>query len=807
MYFSSRLRTVLILVVTIILISLFVIGTNTAYADDFNMSGTFVRICGTSFDDDYGWTGDFDEELRQPVRLIDSEDPSGTEYTWEQISGNGELSGGIRTSGTYLRFSAVKAGDVTLRLKAISNGEVLRTVTKSYHIIDPSETYAYKVRSVFGNGWGSKGSRSDVHGSDLADYHMEPGCSFIVDITTFADIIGTSDEQYGKNLNINSDANFLREAFTWSQSGDGKISGTDATEKEGELAYKFECVKTGNVTITFKSNGGKWSDKLSFKIDNPSGYIYVDSYSGPTRKALLGTTFTDYYDYNEYDEYGFNGDEHALIKDTDPAGTTYTWKKVSGDGELSGGTVTDSRYLKFKAEKLGDITIRLEAVYNGNTLRSILRSYHIIEPYGLFDYYCTSIYGPNGGTEGGIDLTSKKYADYLIPESIFTINIQTWVENDEEYYGFSVDPDPTKDDFTWTQSGEGRVEEVKTSKANGDISYGFKCIKPGKVKITFSTKDGKWSDSLPINIKVDTSDMPTFIFNTSFVSSLKKSYSGGNISFYLVDDAGEDYEVEAVLGKKVKNGETASLESIIRCVSSDESIAVPSTCVWKKTAESESGYGVEGKVSLRIKKAGTIKLSFVDGKYGFAKLCKDIEVKITKKGLEKCRKNWKKDLSIKGLKQYGDTSLKVYGAQEGDKVELSYGGKKYKKTATWEKYVEFKGLPVKKTGTKGKVTIRRFGDSLKVTKTVKITDTEASLNIGNVKSNSGKLVVTLKSAKKGDVIKIKAGNNKYSKKVSKNKATFKYTQKIKKLKKGTKINISVYNKFGQLRLKETVKVK
>ena len=142
MYFSSRLRTVLILVVTIILISLFVIGTNTAYADDFNMSGTFVRICGTSFDDDYGWTGDFDEELRQPVRLIDSEDPSGTEYTWEQISGNGELSGGIRTSGTYLRFSAVKAGDVTLRLKAISNGEVLRTVTKSYHIIDPSETYA-----------------------------------------------------------------------------------------------------------------------------------------------------------------------------------------------------------------------------------------------------------------------------------------------------------------------------------------------------------------------------------------------------------------------------------------------------------------------------------------------------------------------------------------------------------------------------------------------------------------------------------------------------------------------------------------
>ena len=121
--------------------------------------------------------------------------------------------------------------------------------------------------------------------------------------------------------------------------------------------------------------------------------------------------------------------------------------------------------------------------------------------------------------------------------------------------------------------------------------------------------------------------------------------------------------------------------------------------------------------------------------------------------------------------------------------------------------MEFKGLPVKKTGTKGKVTIRRFGDSLKVTKTVKITDTEASLNIGNVKSNSGKLVVTLKSAKKGDVIKIKAGNNKYSKKVSKNKATFKYTQKIKKLKKGTKINISVYNKFGQLRLKETVKVK
>ena len=58
----------------------------------------------------------------------------------------------------------------------------------------------------------------------------------------------------------------------------------------------------------------------------------------------------------------------------------------------------------------------------------------------------------------------------------------------------------------------------------------------------------------------------------------------------------------------------------------------------------------------------------------------------------------------------------------------------------------------------------------------------------------------------GDIIKIKVGKKTYTKKVG-SKPKYKYTQKIKKQKKGTRIKVTVYNKFKQIRCTKTIKVK
>ena len=69
------------------------------------------------------------------------------------------------------------------------------------------------------------------------------------------------------------------------------------------------------------------------------------------------------------------------------------------------------------------------------------------------------------------------------------------------------------------------------------------------------------------------------------------------------------------------------------------------------------------------------------------------------------------------------------------------------------------------------------------------------------------MTITLNNAKEGDVIKVKAGKKKYTKKVTSDADTFTYKQKIKKQKKKAKIKVTVYNQFNQVRCKKTVKVK
>lgn len=87
-----------------------------------------------------------------------------------------------------------------------------------------------------------------------------------------------------------------------------------------------------------------------------------------------------------------------------------------------------------------------------------------------------------------------------------------------------------------------------------------------------------------------------------------------------------------------------------------------------------------------------------------------------------------------------------------------------------------------------------------------VKDTICYLAVSKVKTSSSKVTVKAGYAKAGDVIKIKASGKTYTKNVKANASCFKYTQKIKKQKKGAKIKVTVYNKFKQVRRTKTIKV-
>ena len=61
-------------------------------------------------------------------------------------------------------------------------------------------------------------------------------------------------------------------------------------------------------------------------------------------------------------------------------------------------------------------------------------------------------------------------------------------------------------------------------------------------------------------------------------------------------------------------------------------------------------------------------------------------------------------------------------------------------------------------------------------------------------------------AGEGDKITLNFAGKTYQKKIKKNASTLTFTQKIKKQKKGTKIKVTLFNKYKQVRAKKTVKV-
>ncbi len=483
---------------------------------------------------------------------------------------------------------------------------------------------------------------------------------------------------------------------------------------------------------------------------NPGWYLadYVEEIS-KARQVICGTDFKEYVGKSD-----FIGD--TLIEADDPAGTSYTWTKVSGSGELSGGTVTDTDYYLLRAAQPGLVTIRFEAAYAGEVLRTVTRSYDIIEPY---ETYSLEFRSEDDG--------------YLYPGSTVTLKIKTWADDD---LGIPTEatPTPTRNDFTWSQSGRGEVEDVSTSEDG--MSFRFKLVNPGNVTITFTSADGKWSGKEEFWINnPEAKNLPEIEITSGEWNWIRNSYNGGSFYFEFEDQKNH-----------VKT---------VRAVSWDESVVI---------AEPLQAWGGDGlyeiEVPLTWLRPGTAKISIVDAVYG-----EELERVTLTTTQEMLRDLWERSVFFDSL-EYGDTSLTVY-AHEGDTVDFAFKSINQSKTVPASGKLKFSGIPVTKTGTKGKVTFHRSGDDYAVTQTVAVEDGEISLSIDRVKPSSTRVIVRLGRARKGDVIKVKVGKKTYTKKVKKNAKTFKFTQKISKQKKGTKIKATVLNKFKQVRDTVSIRVK
>ena len=154
----------------------------------------------------------------------------------------------------------------------------------------------------------------------------------------------------------------------------------------------------------------------------------------------------------------------------------------------------------------------------------------------------------------------------------------------------------------------------------------------------------------------------------------------------------------------------------------------------------------------------------------------------------------KKKVTMANIK-YGSTKI-TGSAPVGVTVNIKIGKRKYKVKANSKGKYTVKKLPVLKIGTKVYYSSSYRGGSAKVTK--KIVKPGVGIKYSRIYRKTKKVKITLTNVHKGDKVQLKIGKKKYSKKIKKDAKTFKYTVKIKKKKKaGTKITITVKNKFKQ----------
>ena len=463
----------------------------------------------------------------------------------------------------------------------------------------------------------------------------------------------------------------------------------------------------------------------------------------------------------------FYGYPDGLIRYDDPEDMKYTWKKLSGSAEVSGGERAQSEAgddFIFKAESTGEITIQYKAIQDGRVVRSRTKTYTIVDPYEF-----NRLINPNSTVYADVDMSKE----YIEMGGHFEVGIETW----RDHWAMSPSdelPLPTKDDYIWTQSGEGAVKEIPyaESYSSVELAYSFEGVTPGDVDLTVTSKDGKWSETISFRVHPDGSDLPEIYL---YCKRKQDDYKGSSISFEFEDQMNHLKEI------KVK--------------SSDESIAVPGEIEVFKMDDMYSY-----SIPIRILGSGKVVISIVDKKY--EEPIEQVKLTISEETALEC---WKNDLSA-GAIQYGSTSLKVCG-REGDAVDLSFAGKEWSETIPASGTVTFKGIPVVKTGTSGTITFTKNGNGDKVVRTVKVADTKAAIKMNKLKKSTKKVTITCRNVKAGDYIRVRAGKKTYTKKIKKDLYSFRYRIKGLKLKKGAKVKVTLYNRFKQVRRSKTAKVK
>ena len=285
--------------------------------------------------------------------------------------------------------------------------------------------------------------------------------------------------------------------------------------------------------------------------------------------------------------------------------------------------------------------------------------------------------------------------------------------------------------------------------------------------------------------------------SASAEEALAKSYNGQELLFNLVDESNKNYTDSRT--KKVKSGGKFYLDDVIRCTSSNTNIAVPGKVYWSAFYEYEEGDFFTVHLPLVVHKPGKVTLTFTDVKAG--EEIKSLVLNVTN---DSVYNNWVSAVWV-DEPQYGDTSLPVY-AREGDTVTLKFAGKETTRTIPASGKAVFK-IPVKRVETEGTVTFQKKGTKSKRIYNFMIEDELVDISLNKVKKGAKKVKVKITRARVGDVLKIKVGKKKYTVKIKKNAQTLTVTKKIKKAKKKQVVQVTLYNKFKQVRTGTYVKVK
>ena len=515
----------------------------------------------------------------------------------------------------------------------------------------------------------------------------------------------------------------------------------------------------------------------SYDGKSPGWYVAAYAADDTSNRIACGTDFTDY--FGRPSSY-YN---MALIDPKDPAGTAYTWEKISGEGEIVGGTLTDGTCLSFHAVKAGDITLQLTAASGGKTLRTVTRTYRIVDPTETYRLSSTGM---------------LLYAE----EDTVDIGLKTWAD-DGLCAATEAVPEPAATDFTWTQTGTGEVKG--TPSEDGSLSWRFELVRRGRVDLTFTSRDGSWSKTMTLWAQ-DPNVHATLFMDDEELHAKDNSLK---ISFALNKSDGEGY------APKAKRGQITYIGDAVTVFSSDESVAVAGTPYWDKPYDWDTYDVAEFTLPLRLVKAGKVSIWILDRSSGEPIEC--ISMSFSEKAVQDYRDNWDRYSSDKTI-QYGEKFLplnNIYSGcdeTEGDTVTLNIGGEE--QTLTILPGANGFTVPVVKTGTTGTITYVRSCDGYTATRDVTVKDTSVQIGAEKITSKQKKLQLyfydrkndSVGGARDGDVIKVKVGSKTFTRKVI-DTSKYRYNLKISRQKKGTKIKITVYNKFDQVRFTKTVKVR